>query len=816
MRLSTLPILFLLMIYGSFAISQSNTGIIHGSVGTQSGVVPQGATVNLLNIKDSSLVKATIADKDGRYQFNGVPSGSYLVAITASEFTKTFSDPLELTIDKPSANVKPILLSTLVKSLNAITVTAKRSPVEQKIDRLVVNVDAAITNAGANALEVLEKSPGIAVDKDGNISLKGKDGVVVLVDGRQTYLSATDLASYLRTINASQLDQIEIMTNPPAKFDASGNSGVINIKTKKNKQVGYTGSLTVGYGQSVYPKLNDGLNFNYRKNKINLFTNIAHNFSQNSNLLSIQRNFRNKESKDILSRFEQDAESKGTSKNYNGKIGLDYFPSKNTTFGVVLSGFNSSRKGINNNLTHITDATDGEESLSTAVLDGRQKWKNIGTNINFRRVLDTLGSELTADIDYSQYNSTNNTFMVNAYFDHSGLPTLKADTLLGSLPQDIKIYSAKADYTKMLTKGGRFEAGLKASYVKTNNDAAYDSISYGKSVHDFNRSNYFIYEENINAAYANLNQPINKKWGAQLGLRLENTMAKGTQMTTGEKFDRNYTQLFPTAFVQYQFDKKNTYVLNYGRRIRRPDYQSLNPFINFVDRYTYSKGNPNLKPQFSHNLELSHAYQSFLTTTINYSLTSDIIQNVLQQDEVKSETYITKENIAKQRQLGISFNTNIPVTKWWRSNIYANFYNNKYDGRVNDTSISMSATSFQLNGSQQFDFAKTWSVELSGFFRSGGVEGVLQTKPMGVMSFGISKQVLKNAGTIRLNTRDIFYTQRFRAVSKYGNVDAAFQERQDSRTVTLGFTYRFSKGKENNAPKRRSSGSSDEQNRVGG
>lgn len=803
-------------LFSSYLFAQLLPGIVTGSVLAKSGAIPVAATINLLKGKDSSIIKSAIIDKDGHYRFSDLTMGRYLVAVTAAEFDNAYSGAFELTSTKTSLKLETLVISNLVRSLNAVTITAKRSPVEQKIDRMVVNVDAAITNAGANALEVLEKSPGVAVDKDGNISLKGKDGVVVLVDGRQTYLSAADLANYLRNINASQLDQIEIMTNPPAKFDASGNSGVINIKTKKLKQFGYNGSVVLSLGQGYYPKFNDGINFNYRKNKVNFFTNLSHNYSQNANLLSIQRNFRDKDSKKLISHFEQDAKNNGTSRNYNGKVGMDYSPSKNTTLGVVINGFNNNRTGTNNNLTHITRGAGDPANLSTAAMDSWQQWKNFSTNINFRQVLDTIGSELTADIDYSQYQSANNSMMVNAYFDAYGIATGKADTLLGSLPQDIRIYSAKADYTKMLKKGARFEAGLKSSYVKTNNDAAYDSISYGKNVPDLNRSNYFIYEENINAAYANLNKPINKKWGAQLGLRLENTIAKGTQMTTGEKFNRNYTQLFPTAYVQYQLDKKNTYVLNYGRRIRRPDYQSLNPFINFVDRYTYSKGNPNLKPQFSHNVELSHSYQSFLTTTLNYSLTTDIIENVLQQDEIKSETYITKENIARQRQYGIAFNTNIPVKKWWRINVYANFYNNKYDGIVNDTSISVSATSFQLNGSQQFDFAKTWSAELSGFFRSGGVEGVLDTKPMGVASFGISKQIWKDAGTVRLNVRDIFYSQRFRAVSKYGNVDAAFQERQDSRVLTLGFTYRFNKGKINNTPKRRASGASDEQNRVGG
>jgi hypothetical protein len=391
---------------------------------------------------------------------------------------------------------------------------------------------------------------------------------------------------------------------------------------------------------------------------------------------------------------------------------------------------------------------------------------------------------------------------------------MKADTLLGALPQNIKIYSGKVDYLHPLKKGARFEAGIKSSFVKTDNNASYDSIQYGAMVHDYNRSNHFIYQENINAAYVNLTKPISKKWSGQLGLRLENTVARGNQVTTGEKFTRNYTQLFPTAYVQYTANKNNSFVLNYGRRIRRPDYQSLNPFINFIDRYTYQQGNPNLKPQFSHNVEFSHTYKGFLTTTLNYSRTTDIIQTVIEQNEVRNETFVKQANIAKQRQLGISMNASTPITKWWKSNLYVNAFNNKFDGIVNNTFVTISATTFMLNGSQQFQFSKTWSGEVSGFYRTQGIEGVIHAKPFGMMSVGVSKQVMKNKGTVRLNLRDVFKTQYFRGQSKYSNIDAAFQEHRDSRVVNIAFSYRFSKGKINQ--RKRSNGSAnDEQSRVG-
>jgi iron complex outermembrane receptor protein len=805
---------FALATFSLVTYAQTKTGKISGSVIDGSQKTIEASTITLLRAKDSSVAKISAADKNGKFEFDKVADGKYFVAISAVGHQKGYSEVFEITLEKNSITLKTIELIPQTKALGAVTVTAKRPLVEQKIDRTIINVEAAITNVGSTALEVLEKSPGISVDKDGNISLKGKDGVMVLIDGRPTQLGAADLANLLRSMSANQLDQIEIMTNPPAKYDAAGNAGIINIKTKKNRQLGYNGSANLGYSQGRYPRFNEGFNFNYHVNKVNVFTNVSHNYNMNYNTLTIQRNFRDIATKELRSNFDQVARMKSENNSFNGKLGLDYFASKNTTFGIVLTGFSSDRSNTNRNITDIFQTQGSSSSQTRAVSTGKQDWKNFSANVNFRQALDTSGSELTSDLDYITYDSKNHTSMINSYFDGSGSSIYTPDTLIGMLPQNIKIYSGKVDYLKPLKKGARFEAGIKSSMVRTDNNAVYDSILNGGIVHDYNRSNHFIYQENINAAYVNLSKPLNKKWNAQLGLRLENTNAKGNQVTTGEEFDRHYTQLFPTAYIQYLKDKNNSFVLNYGRRIRRPDYQSLNPFINFLDRYTYQQGNPNLKPQFSHNVEFSHSFKGILTTTLNYTRTTDIIQNVIEQNEAKNETFVKRANIAKQRQFGVSINASHPVTKWWKSNIYVNAFNNKFEGVVNNVFVTIDATTLMLNGSQQFQFSKTWSGEISGFFRTQGIEGVIHAKPFGMMSVGVSKQVMKNKGTVRLNVRDVFKSQYFRGESKYSNVDAAFQERNDSRVVNIGFSYRFSKGKVNQ--RKRSNGSAnDEQNRVG-
>lgn len=807
--------LALLLFFAAFsAFAQNEKGQVSGKIEDGTSKAVAAATVSLLQATDSAVLKIGIANKDGAFRFENVADGRYLLSVTAVGYQAGYSEGFEINPAAAAVSVKTLQLQPATTALTGVTVTAKRPLIEQKVDRMVVNVDASPTNVGSSAMEVLEKSPGISVDKDGNISLKGKQGVMVLVDGRPTQLSGTDLANLLRSMNSNQLDQIEIMTNPPAKYDAAGNAGVINIKTKKSKQFGYNGTATVGYSQGRYAKYNESLNFNYRAGKINVFTNLSHNHWAGFQELNIQRKFRNESTKELIYDFDQQARMKNSSNTYNGKLGMDYFASKKTTLGFVVTGLTSPGTWSNRNRINITDAFHNV-AVTKAEMASASTFQNFSTNLNLRQVLDTTGRELTADVDYITYDSRSDQSLSNYYFDLAGNTQQKGDTLYGALPQNIKIGSAKIDYVQPMKGGARFEAGLKTSLVKTDNNASYDTVHNGQIVHDYGRSNYFIYDENVNAVYGNFSKPLNKKLNMQLGLRVENTVSTGKQVTTGENFKRSYTNLFPTAFFQYAASEKNSFGINYGRRIRRPNYESLNPFIEFLDRYTYEQGNPNLKPQFSHNIELSHTYKNFFTTTLNYTRTTDVIQEVFEQNEEKNETFIRQANLASQRQYGISVNANKAVTKWWNLNVYANFSNNRFSGIVNNVPVTVDGNMLMLNGSQQFTLSKKTSAEVSGWYRSKGIDGVIVSRGMGAVSMGLSQKILKDKGTLKLNVRDIFGTQQFRAYTKYGNVDVAFQNRWDSRQVSVGFSYRFSKGKIENKPSRKTGGADDEQSRVG-
>jgi hypothetical protein len=794
--------------------AQINKGQVSGRVIDGNTKTIESATISLLRVKDSSVAKISVADKAGQFAFDGVAEGRYFVAITAVGHTPGYSEVFEISPSNNAVILKTIELVPAAKSINGVTVTARKPLIEQKLDRTIVNVESSISAVGGTAMEVLEKSPGITIDKDGNISLKGKQGVQIYIDGRPSYLGGADLANLLRSMSASQLEQIEIMTNPPAKYEAAGNSGIINIKTKKNKQFGYNGSLTTGFTQGIYPRFNESGNFNYRNGKVNLFSSINYNRNHRKEVLDISRNFMDQTTKNIVSIFDQKSNMVNESHFFSAKAGLDYFATKKTTLGLVLNGYYNPRTWTSTTHTEIFNPNSVLQSQTKAFSQTKSKWKNFSANGYFKIALDSAGQDLTGDLDYIQYRSTSMQPLISSYFNNMGQLTKIPDTLNGDLPQDITIYSAKMDYSKPLKKGAKFEVGFKTSYVKTDNNARYDTLRNGQAIPDFNRSNHFVYEENINAAYINFSTPLGKKWSGQFGLRAENTNAKGNQLTTGDSFKRNYTQLFPTAYLQYTANEKNQFVIKYGRRIERPDYADLNPFINFLDRYTFEKGNPDLRPQFSHNIELSHTYGGFLTTTANYSKTTDIIQQVIEQKEATNETFIKKANIASQNQYGLSVTAFKQINKWWSGSIYASVSNSRFKGVVNSDYVSLGVTTFITQIQQQFKWGKGWGVEVSGFYRSKGLEGVIFIEPIKQVEAGLSKQVLKGKGTVKLSFRDIFRGAVYKGYINYGTVDARFRDVNDQRAVGMSFTWRFNKGKLKASGGRREGSASDEKNRV--
>jgi iron complex outermembrane recepter protein len=811
---------FFSFLFICIANAQTNNGVINGTVTDHANKPLQSVSVSLLKAKDSSLVKAVATGKDGAYEFENIGEGNYLIAITSVGYEKRFS-PLFTVKASGATRVSSLQMAEAAKGMGGVTVTARRPFIETKIDKTVVNVDASPTSAGATALEILEKSPGVTVSNDGAISLRGKAGVIVMMDGKQTFLSATDLANLLKNMPASAIDQIEIMTNPSAKYDAAGNSGVINIKTKKGRAAGFNGSVMVGITNSffennkgtmyVIPKSQNSITFNYRKNKINFFGNYNPNINNGRGLLEIDRT-RLDQNKNVLGYNEVETQFKFGNNNHTLKLGLDYFADKKNTFGFVVSGFTFNGHPTPTTRTTLYDANHQPTSSMVSKTNNKIKFRNLTTNFNYRHLFDSAGRELTVDLDYITYDNVSDMLLSTDFFDGSGQPMGNELQLRGNLPAHIKIYSVKSDYTHPFKKGGRFEAGAKSSFVKNDNMVDYVRWDGAKWVND-TRSNHFIYDENINAIYVNANKQV-KKWSFQGGLRLENTIAKGYQVTNDSSFKRDFTNLFPSAFISYELNKSNQLTVSYSRRITRPNYQDLNPFIYFLDSLSYRKGNPFLLPQFTHNIELSHSFKGRLITTLNYNSTNNVISQILKPDG--DIVFLTSDNVAHFRNIGISLTAPIPVTKWWNLNLFTNIYNNHYKGIYDNKPLDIAYTSFMVNMTQTFTLKKGYVLEINGFYRAKGVDQLSINDPMYVVNFGGQKQVLKGKGTVRLNLRDPFWIQRYKGKTQYDIVDTRVRNRWDNRQVTASFTYRFGKnGQQNPPPRRRNSASQDEQNRVG-
>lgn len=814
---------FTLILITSIAIAQ--TGKVSGKVLDKKMAPLAAATVAILKQSDSSTIAMKATDNSGRFLVSGLPAGRFFLQVSATGHSTAYSKGFDIEPKTTEIELPVITLAASSTELVSVTVVASRPAVEQKIDRTVVNVDATISNIGTNALDVLEKVPGVQVDKDGNISLKGKQGVMVMLDGRPTYLSAADLANMLRGMQSSQLDQIEIMTNPPAKYDAAGNSGIINIKTKKNKARGFNGSVNIGGGQGKYFKTWESFNLNYRDAKVNIFMNYGFDNTNNFQQLDIHRDYWNSDHKSLKGIIDQVSYNRRKFNNHNLKLGADYYLNKSTTIGIVLTGFINDRAIKGYNTSWLKNGKGELDSTVIADALNKEKQKNGSINLNFRHQFDTLGREFSVDLDYINYNAGSDQNFLNTSLNPAG-ELLRNEYLYGSLPADIVIKTAKFDYVHPFNKKTRFELGVKTGYVTNYSKAKYfngietaHSIDY---ITDFEKTNFFDYKENINAAYLNFNHKFNDKWGVQAGLRYENTNYKGVQYgnptRNDSSFSNSYNSLFPTFYLSYTPAKKHQFGFSFGRRIQRPAYQDMNPFMFFIDKYTYNRGNPFLRPQYASNFELNHIFNSMLTTTLQYSETRDVMNELFEQGKVAGgkddlATIVTRGNIGKKKYIGGSMNLQLKVTNWYSTTFYTEYGYNEYKGWNRGSEINLSRANAFAKINNQFRFEKGWSGEISGWWSSRQIEGQIELEPMGRVDVAIGKQILKNKGSLKLSVRDIFLTQIAKGKMSFNDTDASFKNTRDNRVVSINFSYRFGKQMNNNNQRKRSS--SEEQSRIG-
>jgi iron complex outermembrane recepter protein len=784
--INCLTVLFFLLIYTT--LSAQPGGIkISGSVADSSGQVLPAVTVMLLKAADSSTAKITSSDNSGVYRFEDIPPGQYLLSFSITGYAP---QRIALPAANTSFTADPVRLQKAAVMLQGVTVTARKPLIELKPDRTIVNVDAAVTNVGATALEVLEKSPGITVDRNGSISLKGKQHVLILMDGKPSYLPAADLANYLSGISASQIELIEIMTNPSSKYDAAGNAGIINIKTKKNKVRGFNGNLNLSYGQGTYYKNNNSLLLNYRNGNYNLYLTYGTNISQYFTDIYAYRWYYREDNKTVTNRFEQPTYITSPFVNHNLKTGIDYFLGKKTTLGLSVTGLHSDRKTRSHTSGDWINNNDQIDSTIVTTSDNKSVWKNLGFAVYGKHSFSS-DKELSVDIDYLNYDLSNNQFYLNTL---SGSASY-TDGLRGNLPSTLRIFSAKADYTQTIGKALKMETGWKTSHVKTDNVADYEYMQNNNWKPDYDKTNHFLYAETIHALYANAQQQVSK-WNLQGGLRFEHTAYDANQLGNATRkdssFTRQYSSLFPTAFASYQADSAHTFSFSAGRRIDRPVFQKLNPFVFVINKYTYQTGNPYFRPQFTWNFEFSHLYKQTLITTLSYSVTNDYFSQIFLSDSSGLIIY-TEGNLGRMTNVGLSVSSQLAPTSWWTLSLQVNLNRKKIEGVVVNA-LSSTITQMNMNISNQLRFKGGWSAELSGFYITRAQNDLQEVlDPTGQVAVGVGKQILKNKATLKLSIRDIFYTQAMQGWTDFQQAREYFKLTRDSRVVTLAFSWRFGK-----------------------
>ena len=511
------------MLFACMKSASAKPGGVSGRVSDETGKPLSFASVLLLRAADSGLVKTELTGDDGSYVLSPVPDGAYLVKVTLLGYEVYMSD--RLMISNNDQSVPVITLFKTSTELKEATVRAQKPFIEVHSDKIVVNVENSIVGTGGSVLDMLSHSPGVIVDQNDNISLKGKQGVNVMINGKIQPMSAADLANILKSTPSNAVESIELISNPSAKYDAAGTAGIINIKMKKDTKTGLNGSVNTSYSQGVYGSSGEGININYRNSKFNLFASYNHSDREGFNHLVLHRNFY---TNDVFSgAYDQDNNFLYRFHTNIGSVGMDYNISKKTVVGFVVNGgsFLTYRPG--NNFSNVIDsATHVPLSNFNTKSTSRNDHASYAANVNLRHNFDSSGKTLALDADYAAYPGTGNQHYITTYYDHNGTQAGIPSELFGELKGITAIRSFKADYVNPLKGNAKLEAGIKTSYVTADNSPTFYDLVNNVMVVDAGKTDHFVYNEMINAGYINLSKDWTN-WSAQIGLRAEQTIAKG-------------------------------------------------------------------------------------------------------------------------------------------------------------------------------------------------------------------------------------------------------------------------------------------------
>nr|WP_315031497.1 TonB-dependent receptor [uncultured Chryseobacterium sp.] len=806
-----LSIIYYFLLFQTIQVAaQSVAGTaINGKItGINNQTLPH-ANVALFNSSDSHMIKGTITDEKGLFVMDNVASGNYYLSVEVLGYTTYKSDPFSLSPNEKK-ELGVIRLDEKSTLLKGVVLTGKKPLIQNLSDRVVLNIENSILATGNTALDILNKAPGVS-NNNGVISLIGKANVLILINGKQTYLSPEQLTNLLNSTQSSSIKSIEIMTNPSAKYDAAGSAGIINIVLKKSQDEGTNVNLNLSNGQGVYRKTNGGISLNHRNKMINIFADYDYSDNVFFGTIDIDR-FTELSGKPLF--FTSSSFERYRFKTHNYKLGADINITPRSTLGLTVSG-NFSRG--DSKIRARTDIGSQLKQVDSTVIGSTvAKYPNryFTYNVNYNIKLDTIGTNLNVSYDYSFSKKKESFDFGNRFLDANEIEYRSPNNFRNLTPQDAFIHVGKVDFSHPFNEKSKVEAGLKYSSVETDNVLQYDVLKdNGTYVNNKDRSDQFIYKEEIMAAYANYNTQLGS-YTIQAGLRVERTKSDGNSVTKNNVVSRTYTDFFPTLFLQKKINEKHTISANYGRRIDRPNYVSLNPFVYYIDEYTFRYGNPYLNPQYTDSYSVSYTLNNKYKFDLNYSNTKDVIANIVVTDPVTNAISQTDANLNRFRSYSLNINAPVKIANWWKTYNNVSIYYNQYDsGDIKGAPLKLEKVAWQASSNHTFTIDDRSSAELRANYISPNVYGVLNLTSFYGIDLGINRTFMDNKLNAQLAISDIFNSWGKRTVfSNLPGSNFNVLRTFDSRVIRLSLTYKFGNTKLKSTEGK--SGAEEERNRL--
>lgn len=809
------PILGLLLslffIYSIDSHAQSFT-VLKGKLEDGEGKAIPFANLALRSLPDSLVKKIGVSRENGTFQISGMEPGTYFMESYLIGFKRFKSQIISFSAGQEMDLGSIKMESTDVK-LGEVTVVAQKPAITVEPDKLILNVENSPLMINTNALDILRKAPGVVVNQDEQIFLQGKNGLLIYIDGRQSPLSEKDLANWLRSIPSSQIESIEVITNPSARYDAAGNAGIINIRLKRNKKKGMNGSISSGFSYGLanennYARTNQSLTLNHGGEKVNLFFNYGYDYSRSWSFMDIYRI----QSDQV---FDQKTNDFNRNQSHNSKFGADWRINKKHIFSVTVDGNLSSAKNRGESENKISALGDmNPNRILEAENQANRQTGNYNFNFN-HQFKDTSGREFVTDANYGGYVLNNSTFQPNFYKNEDSTTTDRSFGL--NTPVRISFATIKSDYEQK-TKSTVFGVGYKISNVLTDNEFGYYNRIGGLNERDLTQSSTFTYLERVLAGYVSVRHTLNTKITLQAGLRVESTQSEGNlkaEIPGGDSLNkRTYTDPFPSAGISFKSSQNHVFNLNYSRRIDRPVYRFLNPFKYKLDELSYEQGNPFLNPQYTHNIQLGYTVFSMATASVGFSQTDQFFARVI--DSLGQLSFLTRRNLAKVNTVSFNLSSPLPISKWWNGFFNFTYNHQEYSANFgNGKTLFLPVDYFNVYMQHSFTFKEGLNGQISGYYNSPNVwGGTFRNRRFWSMEVGFSKKILKNKGTISLTVSDLFLSQRWKGRSDFGGINMTVGGGYDSRQLRFGFSWIF--GGEEVKPIRKKVGNSEERQRLKG